>query len=127
MKNLLKYIVPIIMAIAFIDGLYQSDTTSLCNDWNSFASEADSSYFSSCTTANSDLSLPRQISSSNGLRLQTTGKRCNPLQKSCSEFIKAGKAVNSCIRYSTQEKSIIIRASYIKPAVRLIILCKLII
>ncbi len=128
MKSLLKFIVPIIMAIAFIDGLSQSDTTSLnSNDWADYTSELGSSYYRDWTPSGSDLTLPRQISAANGLRLQATGKRSNASQKSSSEFIKSGKTVNSCIRYFTQEKSIITYASYIKPSVRLISLCRLII
>ena len=128
MKNLLKYLVPIIMAIAFIDGLCPLDSTSLNGDMEDFSSEVESLYYGNCISSSKpDISLTRQISATNGLRLQTTCKRSNISPKNSSEFVKEGKTVNSCIRYSSQEKSIITCASYIKPSVRLVTLCKLII
>ena len=74
-----------------------------------------------------ELCLPRQISVSGPVRVQSGARRTGGVQRTSLEFTKAGKTVNAGVRYSVQNKSIISHSSMIEPCCRLISLGKLII
>ena len=126
MKNLLKYLIPFIMVLAFIDGADKSDSYLQDIDCSLLSSDT-ASFYSDCSNCHSDFSLPRQISTANGARIVSTNKRQGGSYKNNSEFIKAGTIVNSFIRHSVQKKALIISASCFNPNLRLVTLCKFII
>lgn len=114
------------MAVAFFDGKGKSDSCYPENNLSGYNTEI-SSYYNDCSAAHSNLLLPRQISSANALRLNGTTKRSNAVHKNSSEFLKAGKSVNPCIKYFEQDKLRYTCTSLIRPGYRLIAFCTLII
>jgi hypothetical protein len=126
MKRLLKYLLPLMVAIAF---------------WNSEGKElstvaekpvADMSVDASAHNAvfaipAAEVFLPRTVSFSNAHRIQTGARRTSSAQRSSIEFAKSGKVMNAGLRYFIQNRYIIIRSSLSEPARILLFLGKLII
>lgn len=127
MSRWLKYLFPAIVVCVVVS----------CNT-DSFVSEVSDgdireiavdvlSCQTSVSEAESELCLPRQISVTNTVRVQSAARRTNFLQRNNLEFARSGKVMNAGLTYLIQRKSIIIGSSLIEPAFRLLSLGKLII
>lgn len=126
-KNLLRFITPIIiLAIALTIGTNNSKSIVLEESIDNSMSQIDATYIKP-TTIDFELFFPRQISSTNILRLQNTTKRINSTQKNNITHFNSSRIENLRIKNFTNEKSSIIHSSFIKPFHRLICLGKLII
>lgn len=126
-KNLLRFITPIIiLAIALTIGTNNSKSIVLEESIDNSMSQIDATYIEPATI-DFELFFPRQISSTNILRLQNTTKRINSTQKNNLTHFNSSQIENLRIKNFTNEKSSIIHSSFIKPFHRLICLGKLII
>lgn len=126
MKNLLKYLLPFIVAAAFAGG--SAGSSSACDEEkvSGFSIDA-ATYTVSLSSAESDFCLPRQVSNVNTIRIQGSSRRTENVQRQGFEFIKSGKVINAGIRYFIQKNSIVTHSSHFVPAYRVISLGKLII
>ena len=126
-KNLLRFITPIIiLAIALTIGTNNSKSIVLEESIDNSMSQIDATYIKPATI-DFELFFPRQISSTNILRLQNTAKRINSTQKNNITPFNSSRIENLGIKNFINEKSSIIHSSFIKPFHRLICLGKLII
>ena len=125
MRNILKYLILVIVAAVFghadLSSFSYLDTTA---EENAIQSAL---YETSISASDSELCLPRQVSLTNTVRVQSTARRTNGVQRNNIEFTKAGKVINTGQRYFIQKKSIITHSSLIEPAHKLLYLGKLII
>ena len=126
MSNLLKYLIPIIIAIAFIDGVDNSDSVVLTDSVQDVSTEVEA-FYSDYSSSDLDVYISRRISSTNVLRLQNTPTRANTTHRHNFEFMKAGKVVSIETSNFIQKKSQIIHSSFTKPVHRLISIGKLVI
>ena len=126
MSNLLKYLIPIIIAIAFIDGVDKSDSVVLTDSVQDVSTEVEA-FYSDYSSSDLDIYIPRRVSSTNVLRLQNTPKRANTTHRQNFKFMKAGKVVSIETSNFIQKKSQIIHSSFTKPVHRLISIGKLVI
>ena len=67
------------------------------------------------SAADSELCLPRQVSFAGPLRVQSGARRTGGVQRTGLEFAKAGKIINSGIRYYIQKKALINHSSLTEP------------
>lgn len=126
MKNLLKYLVFFVAAVIFQDNTERS-VTSVQEKGVADMSFIEESCHSIISETDSELCLPRQVSFANSFRAQSTVRRTNTVHRNNFEFAKAGKIVNTGLRYSIQHQSIIIHSSLMQPSHRLLSLGRLII
>lgn len=120
MKTLLKYLIPLLMAAAFWGGGEMPSSVPVGSDeFVTFISDASDSQ--------SDLWIPRQISSSAPVRILNGARRTGSMQRNNLEFAKAGKVVNVVICCFIQNKSITTLSSRTEPANLLLSLGRLII
>ena len=125
MRNILKYLILVIVAAVFghADFSAFSDLGTTTED-----NSIQSALYETCIWASdSELCLPRQESFTNSIRVQSTARRTNCVQRNSLEFTKSGKIINAGQQYFIQRKSIIIHSSLIEPAQKLLYLGKLII
>lgn len=126
MKHLLKYIFPILVALAFVGyGDRSSCDDSFLSDIEMALNKAVVSY--DISESEPVPCLPRQISSSVNASIQGGARRIDNQQRHNFEFIKSGKIINSGVRYFTQNISGVINSSYFDPGQRLLSLGRLII
>ena len=127
MKNLLKYLLLSIVALAFHLGakgdLFAHEEV---QDYD-YASTYTTSLNVSITTPKTDICIPRQVSTVTVPRLQSNSNRHETGQRQNYEVVKSGKTINTCLRYCVQKKSLIIHSSLMEPANKLVSLCRLII
>ena len=127
MKNLLKYLLLSIVALAFHLGakgdLFAHEEV---QDYD-YASTYTTSLNVSITTPKTDICIPRQVSTVTVPRLQSNSNRHETGHRQNYEVVKSGKTINSCLRYCVQKKSLIIHSSLMEPANKLVSLCRLII
>lgn len=126
MKLLLKYILPVLVAMAFVGyGDGSSCADSAASDFEMALSEA----AVSCDISESEPEpcLPRQITSSVNVVPHSNARRVDNSHRHGFEFIKSGKVINAGIRYFTQNISIVIYSSHFEPGQRLLCLGRLII
>ena len=126
MKNFIKYLISIIIAFAFIDGMGKSDSAIAENSIEDLTTEfvttdTDFSIFDSA------LHNSRQISSVSVPNLKTTSQRVNNTHKYSLTFVKAGKILNIGIINSLYNNSLTQYSSLTKPTRRLISFGRLII
>ena len=126
MNYLLKYLIPIIIAIAFINGADKSDSVILTERIQDVTTEVNA-FFSDYSSSDFDIYLPRRVSSTNVLNFQISPKRANSSLRYNFEFIKSGKVISIEISNFIQKKSKIIHSSFTKPVLRLIRIGKLVI
>lgn len=126
MKKLLKYLLPVIAVLAFWNCM-DAPVRSAAEEVSVAMSLEEAAYQTTISDPESELCLPRQVSSANFHRVQSTARRTGGACRNNIEFIKAGKMVNADIKYSVQIKDIIIHSSLIEPAHRLLCLGRLII
>ena len=126
MKNFIKYLIPIIIAFAFIDGMGKSDSAIAENSIEDLTTEfvktdTDFSIFDSA------LHNSRQISSVGAPNIKSTSQRTNNAHKNNFTFVKAGKILNIGVINSIQNNSQTLYSYLTKPIHRLISFGKLII
>lgn len=124
MKTLLKYLIPLLMAAAFWGGGEMPSSVPVGSD-ESVANVV--TFISDASDSQSDLWIPRQISSSAPVRILNGARRTGSMQRNNLEFAKAGKVVNVVICCFIQNKSITTLSSRTEPANLLLSLGRLII
>ena len=128
MKKLLKYLLPIFLFAIFSHGTEEVVSEVSLED---FRAVEESIFAHQCTIsdsgADSELCLPRQISTANTLRAHSSVKRNPGVNRVNTEFIASGKLINAELRFFILQKSIITQSSLADPAFMLLKLGKLII
>ncbi|MBQ8499567.1 MAG: hypothetical protein IJ495_02605 [Bacteroidales bacterium] len=125
MKKLLKYLFPLIAAVAFWNCSDAHESTVAQNAAVMISEEA--SCDAEISASDAELCIPRQVSYANPHSLQSTARRVTGTQRNNVEFTKSGRIINAGIIYSVQRKSITVLSSHVEPAHRLLCLGKLII
>lgn len=124
MKNLFRFLILIIIAVAFFNGNYNSDslvTETTCDD---LTSELNYDY-PDFSPLNLDLYI--QIHSTNSLRQSSNTKRLNSSQKHYLKLLKSYKSRDLVTPNFILQKFSIVHATFIKPFHRMISLGKLVI
>ena len=124
MKNLFRFLILIIIAVAFFNGNYNSDslvTETTCDD---LTSELNYDY-PDFSPLNLDLYI--QIPSTNSLRQSSNTKRLNSSQKHYLKLLKLYKSRDLVTPNFILQKFSIVHATFIKPFHRMISLGKLVI
>ena len=127
MRNLLKYLFPVLIIVAFCNVTGRHDAP--VSDFSIPGSQIEESTLDTfITETGSDISTPRNVSLSGVSRHNTAVRRSNNAHsRSHSEFIKSGKTLNSSIIYSFQRYSVIVSTSVVAHACKLVYLGRLII
>lgn len=127
MKELLKYLFPVLLAaITFISGADESVAT----DSRSAADDAiapTASYASDSWAPDASLNLPEEFSGTHAFRLPSASQRTKTAQKHASGFLRASKLTATGIRHFIDKTSLTVHSSFIKPDHLLISLGKLLI
>lgn len=126
MKYLLKYLIFIIIAVAFINSIDKSDSVVLTNSVQDINTEIEA-FYSDYSFSDLETNLPRQVSATNVLRVQNTPKRSNTTQRYNFELIKTTKDISLGISNFIKKKPQIIHFSFTNPIHRLISFGKLVI
>ena len=126
MKGFVKYLIIIIIAFAFIDGIGKSDSAMAENSIEDLTTEfvttdTDFSIFDSA------LHNSRQISSVSAPNIKSTSQRTNNAHKNNFTFVKAGKILNIGIINSLYNNSSTLYSFLAKTIHRLISFGRLII
>lgn len=127
MKNLLKYLILGIVALAFHHGVQGDSYADEKNSCLDIQHDFSAAGITSISTPESDFCIPRQVSSVNAPRLQNNCRRHETSHRQNVVFMKAGKTINAGVRYIVQKQSILAHSSFIKPSNRLLYLGRLII
>lgn len=125
MWKILKYLLPLFV-FAAICGSTEDRVADVHEDFMSEASLDAVRCQNSISETESDLCLPRQITSGTNTNVQNAVRRTNSTQRSSLEFAKAGKIINTGIKYLTTN-IILFRSALYEPASRLSALGRLII
>jgi len=127
MKNLLKYLLLGLVALAFYmgakDDLFAYEDV---QDYD-YASAYTASLNVSITAPKTDVCIPRQASTISVPRLQSNSNRHETSHRQNHEVVKSGKTINSILRYVVQKQSLIIHLSLMESANKLVSLCRFII
>ena len=125
MWKILKYLLPLLVAAAICGGTGER-VADIQEDFMSEASLDAVGCQNSISETESDLCLPRQITSGTTTNVQNAARRTTNVQRSSLEFAKAGKIINAGIKYLTRN-IIIFQSALYEPASRLSALGRLII
>jgi hypothetical protein len=79
------------------------------------------------STTDSALCLPRQVSFANTQQVQSSARRIGSTHRNNLEFARSGKVINTGIRYSVQNRSVMTHSRQSDPAALLLSLGRLII
>ena len=128
MKNLLKYLLFGIVALAFYGS---ADKVQSCvEEFSAIEMQVDETSVQdfALSSNEADLSVPRQVSSVSMVRLQkgSSRKQVNNWRQGY-EYLKSGKTVNPHTQLVVQRKSLICHSSLVEPACNLSRLCRFII
>lgn len=126
MKRLLKYLLPLMVAVVFWN-CKDNQLSAVPEEVSASQSICEAVCDNIISSSESELCLPRQISYANQSRGQTVARRTASCGRTSIEFAKSGKIFNAGLRYFIQRKSIIIHSSLIEPSVKLLCLGRLII
>ena len=126
MRKWLKYLLPLIVAIAFWD-CKDNQLSTVPEKIPASQAISEAVCDNTISSSESELCLPRQISYASSSRVQTTARRTTSYGRTNVEFAKSGKIFNAGLRYIIQRKSVIIHSSLIEPSHKLLYLGKLII
>lgn len=126
MKRMLKYLLPVIMAVVFWDCADKPESSVLETALSDLSSMT-SACHADISAVDSEFCLPNQVSFTHSQRVQNAPRRTVGTHRSNLEFSKSGKVVNACLKYLVQKRSIIIHSSLMEPSHRLLYLGKLII
>ena len=125
-KSFIKYLIPIIIAFAFIDGLGKSNSAIVENSIEDLTIEfvtTDTNF----SIFDSALHSSRQVSPVNTSYVQNISQRANNEHRQNYTFIKAGKILNTGVINSIYNNSQTLYSYFTKPIHRLISFGKLII
>jgi hypothetical protein len=125
MWKILKYLLPLFV-VAAICGSTEDRVADVHEDFMSEVSLDAVGCQNSISETESYLCLPRQITSGTNTNVQNAVRRTNGAQRSSLEFAKAGKIINTGIKYLTTN-IILFRSALYEPASRLSALGRLII
>lgn len=125
MWKILKYLLPLLVVAAICGGTGER-VADIQEDFMSEASLDAVGCQNSISEIESDLCLPRQITSGTTTNVQNAARRTTNVQRSSLEFAKAGKIINAGIKYLTRN-IIIFQSALYEPASRLSALGRLII
>ena len=125
MWKILKYLLPLLVVAAICGGTGER-VADIQEDFMSEASLDAVGCQNSISETESDLCLPRQITSGTTTNVQNAARRTTNVQRSSLEFAKAGKIINAGIKYLTTN-IILFRSALYEPASRLSALGRLII
>ena len=125
MWKILKYLLPLFVVAAICGGTGDR-VSDIQEDFMSEASMDVLGCQSSISETESDLCLPRQITGGTNTNVQNAVRRTNGAQRSSLEFAKAGKIINTGIKYLITN-IILFRSALYEPASRLSALGRLII
>ena len=126
MKRLLKYLLVLMVAAAFLGSADKSipEVEAQAIEDISFNS---SEYTTDLSPTDSEFNLPRQTSFANSQRVPSTVRRTNSVCRNNVEFAKSGKVINAGLVFFIQLQSLIIHSALAEPSHRLLCLGKLII
>lgn len=124
-KILFRFLIPIIIAIAFINGTEKVETT-FSDDYTSELTTIPTAYYSDLSESNFVL-CHTPLQSPNLIRGQNTLTRKVYTHNNNFKHLKADKIENIGIKKSATRKSLFVHFSFIKPFHRLISLGKLVI
>ena len=125
MWKILKYLLPLFV-FAAICGSTEDRVADVHEDFMSEVSLDAVGCQNSISETESDLCLPRQITSGTNTNVQNAVRRTTSVQRNSLEFAKAGKIINAGIKYLTTN-IILYRSALYEPASRLSVLGRLII
>ena len=125
MWKILKYLLPLLVVAAICGGTGDR-VPDIQEDFMNEASMDAVGCQNSISETESDLCLPRQITSGTSTNVQNTARRTTSVQRNSLEFAKAGKIINTGIKYLTTN-IILFRSALYEPASRLSALGRLII
>ncbi len=125
MWKILKYLLPLLVVAAICGGTGER-VADIQEDFMSEASLDAVGCQNSISETESDLCLPRQITSGTTTNVQNAARRTTNVQRSSLEFAKAGKIINAGIKHLTRN-IIIFQSALYEPASRLSALGRLII
>lgn len=126
MKGWLKYLLPVIVVVAFWN-CTEEPARSVSEVTVADDSIHNSSYLSIVSESESEPCLPRQITFSKTYRTSGVARRTTNVHRSNLEFIKAGRTINTTLRYFIQLNSINSYSSLTEPRQKLHCLGRLII
>ena len=126
MKDLLKYLIPILVIAAFSYVAGWSDTASQTIQSSDLSTEG-LSFASPVSTPDSDLNSPRLISTGTTHLQRHIRRTVNIHSRSLLEIVKSGKSSNSSVIYSAQRKSLVTNTSIADFPNKLVCLGRLII
>ena len=127
MKNLLKYLIPLLVIVAFHNAAGRFDIPSSQYSDKSNIPVENSTFSVELSSVGSCLNLPRQISVSSPIRVEESARRIESYSRQSVVFVKAGKLINTGIRYSSQKMECVVKTSLTQHSSKLIFLGKLII
>ena len=125
MWMILKYLLPLFVVAAICGGT-EDRVADVHEDFMSEVSLDAVGCQNSISETESHLCLPRQITGGTNTNVQNTARRTTSVQRNSLEFAKAGKIINTGIRYLTTN-IILFRSALYEPASRLSALGRLII
>lgn len=126
MRRILKYLLPIIVAAVFAGSA--DDSAAHIKDCHIGDISFEASFSQvSISQSESEPCLPRPVSFSNTVNVHSSARNTTNIQRSSSEFIKAGKIINASRLCLVQKITLIVYSSIFNPAQRLLSLGKLII
>lgn len=126
MKNLLKYLILLLVVVAFHNAAGRFDVPSQHSDESNIPVES-STFSVSLSSAGSSLNLPSQVSFSSPIRVEESARRTDSHSRQNFVFVKAGKLINIGIRYYIQKTACVVKTSLTQHSAKLIYLGKLLI
>ena len=126
MKKLLKYIFPVIVAVAFA-GSADGAGFQAADGYPENRSIYTGTYQTTLSESESEPCLPRQISFAAPHQVRSSARRINTSQRNGFEFTRSGKIEKAGIRYIVQTTFIMTRSLLADPACILLRTGKLII
>lgn len=126
MKNLLKYLIPLLVVVAFHNAASGFDIPSQPTGVSEVPVE-NSAFSVSLSSSGSSLNLPSQISFSSPIRVEESARRTDSHSRHNLVFVKAGKLINTGIKYFVQKTTCVVKTSLTQHSGKLIFLGKLII
>ena len=126
MKNLLKYLIPLLMIVAFHNAAGRFDVPSKSSAESNLPIE-NTALSVSFLSGSSSLNLPSQITYSSPVRVEETARRTDSHSRQNFVFVKAGKLINTGIKYFVQKTTCVVKTSLTQHSGKLIFLGKLII
>lgn len=126
MKRWLKYLLPLVVGVAF-----WNSTDELSSKTSEELSATQAIGETVCdniiSASESELCLPRQISNASSSRVQTTTRRAAGFNRINVEFVKSDRRIHVGFGYFRQRNSQLLHSSLMEPAHKLLYLGKLII